>query len=152
MLVDEVVGLIMMCVCVIVDIEIVMFVDVDGCVFVCEVVVLLLLLLFINFVVDGYVVCVVDILDWFVWVLLFDGCIQVGGCVQVLIKLGYIMCIFMGVLMLFDVDIVFMQEDVCIDEVGRIVLLLGLKVGVNVWFVGEDILQGYVVFCVGQCL
>jgi molybdopterin molybdotransferase len=60
--------------------------------------------------------------------------------------------IFTGAPMPGGTDTVFMQEDVRIDEQGRVVLPAGLKPGANVRPAGEDIPKGHVALRRGQLL
>ena len=65
---------------------------------------------------------------------------------------GHAVRIFTGAPMPTGTDTVFMQEDVRIDETGRVVLPAGLKAGANVRPAGEDIPQGHVALQAGQRL
>jgi molybdopterin molybdotransferase len=62
------------------------------------------------------------------------------------------MRIFTGAPMPDGADTVFMQEDVRLDEAGRVVLPAGLKPGANVRPTGEDIAHGYPALKAGQRL
>jgi molybdopterin molybdotransferase len=62
------------------------------------------------------------------------------------------MRIFTGAPMPEGADTVFMQEDVRLDEAGRVVLPAGLKAGANVRPAGEDIVAGTQALPAGQRL
>jgi molybdopterin molybdotransferase len=62
------------------------------------------------------------------------------------------MRIFTGAPMPDGADTVFMQEDVRIDEAGRVVLPAGLKPGANVRPAGEDVPLGHAALKAGQRL
>ena len=68
------------------------------------------------------------------------------------VKPGHAVRIFTGAPMPEGADTVFMQEDVRIDEAGRVVLPAGLKAGANVRPAGEDIPLGTVALKAGQRL
>ena len=70
------------------------------------------------------------------------GRIQAGASAQQPIKPGHAVRIFTGAPMPEGADTVFMQEDVRLDEAGRVVLPPGLKAGANVRPAGEDIVAG----------
>ena len=65
---------------------------------------------------------------------------------------GQAMRIFTGAPMPEGADTVFMQEDVRIDDAGRVVLPAGLKPGANVRPAGEDIPLGHRALKAGQRL
>ncbi len=81
-----------------------------------------------------------------------DGRIQAGGLAQAPIKPGHTARIFTGAPMPPGAETVFMQEDVRIDDAGKIVLPPGLKPGANVRPAGEDIPQGHIALRGGQRL
>jgi molybdopterin molybdotransferase len=58
--------------------------------------------------------------------------------------------IFTGAPLPDGVDTVYMQEDVRVDEAGRVILPPGLKRGANVRPAGEDVAEGKVVLQAGQ--
>ena len=60
--------------------------------------------------------------------------------------------IFTGAPMPPDADTVFMQEDVTVDDRGRVLLPAGLKRGANVRPAGEDIPEGKLVLSAGQLM
>ena len=65
---------------------------------------------------------------------------------------GHAMRIFTGAPMPEGADTVFMQEDVRLDDAGRVVLPAGLKAGANVRPAGEDIPVGTPALAAGQRL
>src|SRR4051812_23971285 len=93
---------------------------------------------FTNSAVDGYAVRSADSSGAAVRSLPVSGRIQAGGA-QEAIKPGHAVRIFTGAPMPEGADTVYMQEDVRIDEGGRVVLPAGLKAGANVRPAGEDI-------------
>ncbi len=76
--------------------------------------------------------------------------IQAGMSPHQVVTPGQVARIFTGAQMPEGADTVFMQEDVRIDETGRIVLPPGLKRGANVRPAGEDIQMGEAVLPAGQ--
>ncbi|MES2749796.1 MAG: gephyrin-like molybdotransferase Glp [Pseudomonadota bacterium] len=81
-----------------------------------------------------------------------SGRIQAGSSISGAIASGEAIRIFTGAPMPAGSDTVFMQEDVRIDEAGRVVLPPGLKAGANVRPVGEDIPDGHLALPVGRQL
>ena len=67
------------------------------------------------------------------------GRVQAGASADEAIQPGQAVRIFTGAPMPEGADTVFMQEDVRLDESGRVVLPAGLKPGANVRPAGEDI-------------
>jgi len=65
---------------------------------------------------------------------------------------GHAVRIFTGAPMPEGTDTVFMQEDVRIDDAGRVVCPAGLKPGANVRRAGEDIPKGHIALKAGQRL
>src|SRR6185295_5963612 len=65
---------------------------------------------------------------------------------------GHAIRIFTGAPMPEGADTVFMQEDVRLDEAGRVVLPPGLKAGANVRPAGEDVAAGTLALQAGQRL
>jgi molybdopterin molybdotransferase len=80
------------------------------------------------------------------------GRIQAGASAREPIEPGHAVRIFTGAPMPDGADTVFMQEDVRIDEAGRVVLPAGLKPGANVRPAGEDIALGASALAAGQRL
>src|SRR3954451_6595247 len=97
---------------------------------------------FTNSAVDGYAVRSSDLSGDTQHTFPITGRIQAGASAQGPIKPGHAMRIFTGAPMPEGADTVFMQEDVRIDEAGRVVLPTGLKAGANVRPAGEDIVAG----------
>jgi molybdopterin molybdotransferase len=97
---------------------------------------------FTNSAVDGYAVRSGDLSGDTEQSFPVAGRIQAGASAQEPIKPGHAVRIFTGAPMPEGADTVFMQEDVRIDEAGRVVLPTGLKAGANVRPAGEDIVAG----------
>src|ERR1700709_2180405 len=97
---------------------------------------------FTNSAVDGYAVRSGDLSGDSEQTLPVAGRIQAGASAQEPVKPGHAVRIFTGAPMPEGTDTVFMQEDVRIDETGRVVLPAGLKAGANVRPAGEDITAG----------
>lgn len=81
-----------------------------------------------------------------------SGRIQAGSSISGAIASGEAIRIFTGAPMPAGSDTVFMQEDVRVDEAGRVVLPPGLRAGANVRPVGEDIPDGHLALPVGRQL
>jgi molybdopterin molybdotransferase len=79
------------------------------------------------------------------------GRAQAGGAVQAA-QAGHAVRIFTGAPMPQGTDTVFMQEDVRIDESGRVILPPGLEAGANVRPAGEDVALGHVALRAGERL
>src|SRR6201995_2302070 len=75
-----------------------------------------------------------------------------AGVAALAAKPGEAVRIFTGAPMPEGTDTVFMQEDVRLDQEGKVVLPAGLKVGANVRPAGEDIPQGHLALKAGQRL
>ncbi|MEA2898617.1 MAG: molybdopterin molybdotransferase [Bradyrhizobium sp.] len=97
---------------------------------------------FTNSAVDGYAVRSGDLPLTEGQAFPVTGRIQAGASAQESIKPGHAVRIFTGAPMPEGADTVFMQEDVRLDETGRVVLPTGLKAGANVRPAGEDIGSG----------
>jgi molybdopterin molybdotransferase len=80
------------------------------------------------------------------------GRIQAGAAAGEAITPGHAVRIFTGAPMPDGADTVFMQEDVRIDDAGRLVLPPGLKAGANVRPAGEDIALGTAALPAGRRL
>ena len=80
------------------------------------------------------------------------GRMQAGASASAAIQPGHAMRIFTGAPMPEGADTVFMQEDVRIDDDGRVVLPAGLKPGANVRPAGEDIPAGHAALAAGRRL
>jgi molybdopterin molybdotransferase len=152
MSVDEAVGLIAARVNAVADIETVALVDADGRVLARDVAAPLPLPPFTNSAVDGYAVRNEDLPQTQERAFPLEGRIQAGGSNEAPVKPGHTVRIFTGAPMPQGADTVFMQEDVRIDETGRVVLPPGLKPGANVRPAGEDIPEGHVALQAGQRL
>lgn len=152
MSVAEAVGLITTRVNAIVDLETVTLIDADGRVLARDIAAPLPLPPFTNSAVDGYAVRNADLPDSAERALPLDGRIQAGGLALAPIKADHTARIFTGAPMPPDAETVFMQEDVRVDDAGRIVLPPGLKPGANVRPAGEDIPQGHIALRAGQRL
>jgi molybdopterin molybdotransferase len=107
---------------------------------------------FTNSAVDGYAVRSDDLPLTSERPFPVTGRIQAGASAQAPITPGHAMRIFTGAPMPEGADTVFMQEDVRIDEAGRVVLPKGLKAGANVRPAGEDIDAGTPALPAGQRL
>src|ERR1700733_8125687 len=94
---------------------------------------------FTNSAVDGYAVRSGDLPLTEEQAFPVTGRVQAGASAQQPVKPGHAMRIFTGAPMPEGADTVFMQEDVRVDETGRVVLPTGLKAGANVRPAGEDI-------------
>jgi molybdopterin molybdotransferase len=107
---------------------------------------------FTNSAVDGYAVRSGDLPLTEGQAFPVIGRIQAGASAQEPIKRGHAVRIFTGAPMPKGADTVFMQEDVRIEETGRVVLPKGLKAGANVRPAGEDIAAGQCALPAGQRL
>ena len=107
---------------------------------------------FTNSAVDGYAVRSGDLSGDTEQTFPVAGRIQAGAPAQAPVKPGHAVRIFTGAPMPEGADTVFMQEDVRIDEAGRVVLPTGLKAGANVRPAGEDIGAGTPALPAGQRL
>src|SRR6188472_3355996 len=131
MSVDEAVGIIAARVSAVQDVETVKLADADGRILMRDVAAPLPLPPFTNSAVDGYAVRNADLPDSVERALPLAGRIQAGGLALAPIKAGHTARIFTGAPMPLDAETVFMQEDVRLDDTGRIVLPPGLKPGAN---------------------
>jgi molybdopterin molybdotransferase len=141
MSVDEAVAIIAARVQPVQDTETVDLRNADGRILAADIVAPLALPPFTNSAVDGYAVRNADLSGADAESLPVSGRIQAGAA-QEPIKPGHAVRIFTGAPMPEGADTVFMQEDVRIDEAGRVVLPQGLKAGANVRPAGEDIVAG----------
>src|SRR5882757_3617085 len=144
MSVDEAVGLITARVSAIADRETVALVDADGRVLARDIAAPLPLPPFTNSAVDGYAIRNADLPREVEQAFPLDGRIQAGGLVHAAIKPSHTARIFTGAPMPPGAETVFMQEDVRIDDAGKVVLPPGLKPGANVRPAGEDIPEGHI--------
>jgi molybdopterin molybdotransferase len=106
---------------------------------------------FKNSAVDGYAVSGEDLPRDSERAFPVSGRVQAGVSAQAA-RPGHAVRIFTGAPMPAGTDTVFMQEDVRIDDGGRVVLPSGLKVGANVRPAGEDIPRGHVALTSGRRL
>ncbi|MEA2942770.1 MAG: molybdopterin molybdotransferase [Bradyrhizobium sp.] len=107
---------------------------------------------FTNSAVDGYAVRSGDLSGDAEQTFPVAGRVQAGASAQGPAKPGHAVRIFTGAPMPEGADTVFMQEDVRIDQAGRVVLPAGLKAGANVRPAGEDIAAGTPALPAGQRL
>src|SRR5512140_130748 len=107
---------------------------------------------FTNSAVDGYAVRGRDLPQHAEAAFPVTGRVQAGGSAGAALQPGQAMRIFTGAPMPDGADTVFMQEDVRIDEAGRVVLPAGLKPGANVRPAGEDFPAGHAALKAGQRL
>ena len=105
---------------------------------------------FDNAAVDGYAVHFADLAD--TAVLPVDGRLAAGAAVVAALAPMSARRIFTGAAMPPRADTIFMQEDVRLDEQGRVVLPAGLKRGANTRPRGEDIAVGIVALRRGRRL
>jgi molybdopterin molybdotransferase len=151
MSVDEAVAIIGARVSAVEEIETVPLVAADGRVLARDIAAPLALPPFTNSAVDGYAVRAADLPRETERPFPIAGRVQAGGSANAA-KPGHAVRIFTGAPMPSGADTVFMQEDVRIDEAGRVVLPAGLKAGANVRPAGEDIPQGQLALKRGQRL
>jgi molybdopterin molybdotransferase len=152
MSVDEAVAIIAARVTPVQDVEIVDLRNADGRVLAAGISAPLPLPPFTNSAVDGYAVRSGDLSGETEQTFPVVGRVQAGASLQGSIAPGNAVRIFTGAPMPEDADTVFMQEDVRIDETGRVVLPAGLKPGANVRPAGEDIDAGTPALPAGQRL
>lgn len=107
---------------------------------------------FMNSAVDGYAVRSADLPKESERAFAISGRVQAGAAAPTAIAPGEAVRIFTGAPMPGGADTVFMQEDVRIDEAGRVVLPSGLKPGANVRPAGEDIPAGRIALSAGRRL
>jgi molybdopterin molybdotransferase len=107
---------------------------------------------FMNSAVDGYAVRSADLPKAAERAFTVSGRVQAGAVAPATIAPGEAVRIFTGAPMPGGADTVFMQEDVRVDEAGRVVLPPGLKPGANVRPAGEDVAEGRLVLPAGRRL
>jgi molybdopterin molybdotransferase len=151
MSVDEAVGLIASRVSAVGEIETVALVDADGRILARDIAAPLPLPPFTNSAVDGYALAGSELPRDKERAFPVSGRVAAGGSAEQAPP-GHAVRIFTGAPMPEGTDTVFMQEDVRIDDSGRVVLPAGLKVGANVRPAGEDIPQGHLALKAGQRL
>jgi molybdopterin molybdotransferase len=152
MSVDDAVGLIAARVTPVQEIETVGLKNADGRVLTAPIAAPLPLPPFTNSAVDGYAVRSSDLSGDGEQRLTVAGRIQAGASAYATVEAGHAVRIFTGAPMPEGADTVFMQEDVRLDEVGRVVLPPGLKAGANVRPAGEDVAAGTLALPAGQRL
>jgi molybdopterin molybdotransferase len=149
--VDEAVAIIASRVTAVAETETVGLADADGRVLAGDVAAPLPLPPFMNSAVDGYAVPAGDLPRDRERAFPIGGRVQAGAAAPAL-QPGHAVRIFTGAPMPAGTDTVFMQEDVRIDDTGRVVLPPGLKAGANVRPAGEDIRPGHVALKAGRRL
>jgi molybdopterin molybdotransferase len=152
MSVDEAVAIIAARVTAVQDVETVDLKNADGRILAAGISAPLPLPPFTNSAVDGYAVRGGDLSGDSEQTFPVAGRIQAGASARESIKPGHAVRIFTGAPMPEGADTVFMQEDVRLDEAGRVVLPAGLKAGANVRPAGEDIIAGTQALPAGQRL
>jgi molybdopterin molybdotransferase len=152
MSVDEAVGIIAARVTPVRDIETVGLTQSDGRVLARDVAAPLPLPPFTNSAVDGYAVASRDLPQGQEQAFTVTGRVQAGASASEAIQPGQAVRIFTGAPMPEGADTVFMQEDVRIEDDGKVVLPAGLRAGANVRPAGEDIPMGHAALGAGQRL
>jgi molybdopterin molybdotransferase len=152
MSVDEAVGVIAARVTPVRDIETVGLTQADGRVLASDIAAPLPLPPFTNSAVDGYAVASRDLPQGQAQAFTVTGRVQAGASASAMIQPGQAMRIFTGAPMPEGADTVFMQEDVRIEDDGKVVLPAGLKPGANVRPAGEDVPVGHAALAAGQRL
>src|SRR5438105_1905508 len=152
MSVDEAVGIIAARVTPVREAETVALAQADGRILARDISAPLALPPFTNSAVDGYAVRSRDLPLREQAAFAVIGRVQAGASASEAIRPNHAVRIFTGAPMPEGADTVFMQEDVRIDEAGRVVLPTGLKAGANVRPAGEDIPVGTVALKSGQRL
>jgi molybdopterin molybdotransferase len=152
MSVDEAVGIITARVTAVNDVETVSLEAADGRILARDILAPLPLPPFTNSAVDGYAVRGDDLPGGEEQAFQIAGRVQAGAPAGAAISRGQATRIFTGAPMPEGADTVFMQEDVRLDDSGRVVLPAGLKPGANVRPAGEDVLLGQRALKAGQRL
>jgi molybdopterin molybdotransferase len=152
MSVDEAVGIIAARVTPVRDIETVALAQADGRVLAGDIRAPLPLPPFTNSAVDGYAMAGRDLPQGEARAFTVNGRIQAGASAGEAMRPGQVVRIFTGAPMPEGADTVFMQEDVRIEDDGRVVLPAGLRTGANVRPAGEDIPAGHCALAAGQRL
>lgn len=149
MSVDEAVGIIASRVKAVGEAEAVPLLEADGRILARDLAAPLPLPPFTNSAVDGYAVGSGELPRDREQAFPVNGRVQAGAPAEPA-QPSHAVRIFTGAPMPEGTDTVFMQEDVRIDEAGRVVLPAGLKAGANVRPAGEDIPYGHVALKAGQ--
>jgi molybdopterin molybdotransferase len=152
MSVDEAVAIIAARVTAVGDIETVPLTKADGRILADAISAPLPLPPFTNSAVDGYAVRSRDLPQAGERAFPVTGRVQAGAPAGETIEPGHAVRIFTGAPMPDGADTVFMQEDVRIDDAGRVVVPAGLKPGANVRPAGEDIAEGFAALKAGRRL
>jgi molybdopterin molybdotransferase len=152
MSVDEAVGIIAARVTAVGDVETVALTEADGRILAKGIDASLPLPPFTNSAVDGYAVRSRDLPQQGEAAFPVAGRVQAGASAGEAIRPGHAVRIFTGAPMPDGADTVFMQEDVRVDQDGRVVLPHGLKPGANVRPAGEDIPAGHAALKAGRRL
>ncbi len=142
MSVDEAVAIIAARVGAVREIETVPIEKADGRILAADISASLALPPFTNSAVDGYAVRSTDLPLREDMAFPVSGRIQAGASAQEAVQPGHAVRIFTGAPMPEGAGTVFMQEDVRVDEAGKVVLPAGLRPGANVRPAGEDIPLG----------
>jgi molybdopterin molybdotransferase len=143
MSVDEAVGIIAKRVSAVPEVNAILLGEADGRVLARDIRAPLPLPPFTNSAVDGYAVRGSDLPQDVEQAFAVAGRLQAGAPAGGAIEPGHAVRIFTGAPMPEGADTVFMQEDVRIDDSGRVMLPAGLKPGANVRPAGEDIALGH---------
>jgi molybdopterin molybdotransferase len=152
MSVDDAVAIIAKRVSAVREVETVELGDADGRILAHDITAPLPLPPFTNSAVDGYAVRSGDLTGEAEQSLPVAGRIQAGAAAGEAIMPGHATRIFTGAPMPDGADTVFMQEDVRIDDAGRVVVPPGLRAGANVRPAGEDMALGAAALPVGRRL
>ena len=152
MSVDDAVAIIAARVRAVQEIETVSLADADGRILAAEISAPLPLPPFTNSAVDGYAVRSADLSITSQNAFPVRGRIQAGALPREALEPGVAVRIFTGAPMPQGADIVFMQEDVRIDDTGNVLLPPGLKRGANVRPIGEDVAADHPSLAAGQRL
>src|SRR6266478_7559089 len=152
MSVDEAVGIIAARVTPVGEVETVSLAEADGRILASDISAPLPLPPFTNSAVDGYAVRSGDLPSQEEATFPVTGRVQAGASAQEPARPGHAIRIFTGPPMTNGADTVFMQEDVRVDEAGKVVLPAGMKPGANVRPAGEDIPAGHSALKAGQRL
>jgi molybdopterin molybdotransferase len=151
MSVDEAVGIIAARVTPVPEVETVSLAQADGRILATDIAAPLPLPPFTNSAVDGYAVRSRDLAADADTTFAVVRRVEAGSAADA-IEPGRAVRIFTGAPMPDGADTVFMQEDVRLDQQGRVVLPAGLTPGANVRAAGEDIRLGAAALAAGQRL
>lgn len=150
--VDETIAIIASRLGAVAESELVPLVDADGRILARDIVAPLSLPPFTNSAVDGYALRGEDLPQTAEKTFSVAGRIQAGMAPGLSVAPGQAARIFTGAPMPEGTDTVYMQEDVRLDEAGRVILPSGLKRGANVRPAGEDIPVGKACLQAGQSM